>query len=77
MKDDDNHISNAEIEQDIADTEYEIAVMQQEIAAFEMMPQCESVEFRMAQLRASARRYGITERNAFIAKLRAILASRT
>ena len=75
MKNDNNHIPNTEIEQDIADTEHEIAVMQQEIEAFEAFPR-ESVEFRMAQFRASARRHGIKEREDFIAKLRVVLASR-
>lgn len=73
---DHSHISSAEIEQDVADTEREIAVMGKEITAFELIPH-ESVYFRMANFRASARRDGIKERLAFIAKLRAILESRT
>lgn len=75
MKDNNSHISDTEIEQDISDTEHEIETMQKEIASLELMPR-ESGEFRMAQFRASARRHDIKEHEAFIVKLRGILASR-
>jgi hypothetical protein len=70
------HIPTAEVEQDIVDTEQEIAVMEGELRAFEMVPHG-STEYKMAQFRASARREGIKQRQAFIGKLRAILAARS
>lgn len=70
-----DHIPTAEIEQDIADTEHEIAVMQREVVAFEMVPR-ESRDFKMSRFRADARRDGIKKREEFISKLRALLAER-
>lgn len=67
------HIPTAEIEQDIADTEREIAQMEQEATWLEATP---GREARWNDMRASARRSGIKERQEFIAKLRAILAER-
>lgn len=63
------HIPTAEIEQDIADIEREIAQMEQEATWLR--------EVRLNDMRASARRSGIKERQEFIAKLRAILEERT
>lgn len=64
------HIHNAEIEQDIADTEAEIATMRREVEGFNLIGD------RLSYMRASARRAGIREREEFIAKLKAILAER-
>lgn len=65
------HISDEEIAQDIADTESEIAKMQMDVTYFESTPQ-HSVERKWNHIRASARRTGIAEREAFVGKLRAI-----
>lgn len=69
------HIPTVEIEQDIADTKQEIALLRGEIAALEATPQG-SADFKMAHFRASGKRNGIKERETFIAKLREILDER-
>lgn len=71
-----DHIPTVEIEQDIADTEHEIAVMKREVTAFEAVPR-ESKDFRMSRFRADARIDGIRQREDFITKLRAILMQRS
>lgn len=63
-------IPNAEIEQDIADTEAEIANMTREAEAFALLGD------RMSDFRRTARLNGIKERQEFIGKLRQILAAR-
>ena len=68
-------IPTAEIEQDIRDTEQEIAVTEAEIASLLLIPHA-SGDYKMAQFRIGARRTGIEERRVFIEKLRAILAER-
>lgn len=68
-------ITTSEMERDILDTQQEIAVMEGELKAYEMIPR-ESSDYRMAQLRADYRRDGIGERRVFIDKLRAIIAER-
>jgi len=65
------HIPDSELAQDIADTESEIRQMREEITHFESTPQ-HSVERRWNLIRASARKTGIAEREAFLEKLRAI-----
>jgi hypothetical protein len=64
------HIPTAEIERDIAETEYEIANMTREMEGFRM------VGDRMSQFRADARRVGIAERQRFIEKLHTLLRLR-
>lgn len=66
---------DAEVQRDIADTEDEIALMKQELVAFEAMP-AKSGEYRMTQLKIANRRFGIKEREQFIAKLHLLLAAR-
>lgn len=67
------HIPSEEIERDIADTEHEIANMRREIDAFRILADTGD---RMADMRARARESGIKEREAFNAKLKAILEAR-
>lgn len=69
-------ITNAEIERDILETEQEIALMDGEATALELTPMG-SPDAKLAHFRASARRSGIAERQAFVAKLRALLAERS
>lgn len=64
------HISNSEIEQDIADTEREIITMRREEEGLRIIGD------RMSVFRADGRRQGIREREAFIEKLNALLAAR-
>jgi hypothetical protein len=68
------HIPTEEIEQDIADTKREIYKMNREMDAFKILAEEGD---RMADMRYRARRSGIEERLAFIAKLEAILAVRS
>lgn len=65
-----DHISTAEIQQDIADTLAEIKAMEREEQGLRLIGD------RMSVFRADARRSGIQERIAFIKKLEAILISR-
>src|ERR1700687_1494849 len=65
-----DHISDAEIVQDIEDTAAEIYVLEREINGLEMLTD------RWSHIRAQARRAGVQERREFIAKLQAILAER-
>lgn len=69
------HIPTSEIEQDILDTELEIAQMEQEAEHLSQTPDSMR-EARWNHMRASARRTGIQERREFIAKLKQILAER-
>ena len=64
------HISDAEILQDIADTEREIATMQREAEGFAFFND------RWSDMRRQARISGIAEREQFIAKLRELLDAR-
>jgi hypothetical protein len=68
-------IPTAEIEQDILDTEREIAQMEIEAAHSENAPMCLS-SARLDHMRAAKRRQDIEERKVFIGKLRKILADR-
>lgn len=65
-------IPTEEIYQDIADTEAEIAVMERELKAFDILAPTD----RMARFKADHRRNGIKERREFIVKLQGILRSR-
>lgn len=69
------HIPTAEMEQDILDTEREIAQMAQEAEHLAGTP-IHMREARWDHMRAEARRSGIKERQEFIAKLKAILEYR-
>ena len=64
------HIPTEEIEQDILDTQHEIAAMRCEIEGFKLLGD------RWADMRARARESGIKEREEFIGKLREILKGR-
>jgi hypothetical protein len=64
------HIPNWEIKQDIVDTEREIEIMRREIIGLEMMSD------KMSWMRASARKTGVAEREAFVLKLKDILKER-
>lgn len=64
------HITNEEMLQDIAETEQEIATMEREIEGFRLIGD------RWSRMRADARVTGIQERRIFIGKVRAILAKR-
>ena len=66
-------IPTAEIEQDIADTEHEIATMRREIEGLRILADTGD---RMAYMRYRARKGGIEDRETFIAKLKAILEAR-
>jgi len=69
------HIPTSEIEQDIVDTEREIAQMELEALHFEQTPYS-LPEARLNHMKASVRRTGIKERQEFIAKLKEILNER-
>lgn len=66
-------IPTSEIRQDIADTEREIASMRREVEAFQILAETGD---RMADMRRRARQDGIKDREAFIAKLQALLKAR-
>ena len=66
----DAHIPTNEIERDIRDTKAEIVTMRREIEGFRLLGD------RWSDMRARARESGIQEREAFIAKLRSLLAAR-
>ncbi len=68
-------IPNTEIEQDIAETEAEIATMKREADFFESTP-ASAQDYRWNHMRAQARRTGIVQRREFIAKLQDILRYR-
>lgn len=70
-----SHIPTAEIEQDILDTEREIAQMEVEAAHLEQTP-LSMREARWNHMKASVRRDGIKERREFIARLKGILEFR-
>lgn len=70
MTDRNAHIPDAEILQDIAETEREIAEAEREI------PHLRALGDRWSNMKASARVSGIVERRAFIVKLRSLLAAR-
>lgn len=70
-----DHISSIDIEQDIEDTEQEIAQMEREAEYYDKSP-VGSPSYRLDHMRADARRSGIRERKEFIAKLQAILDER-
>ena len=70
-----SHIPTAEIEQDILETEREIAQMKQEAKHLATTPDSMR-EARWDHMRAEARRSGIAGRKEFIAKLKAILERR-
>jgi hypothetical protein len=65
-----SHIPTEEIKKDIFDTEVEIARMEQEIRAFEILGD------KMSMVRAGARESGIKERKVFIEKLKELLQTR-
>ena len=69
------HITTAQIEQDILDTEREIVQMRSEVDWLEGTP-VSHVDYRWNQIRLSAKRSGIVEREEFIEKLKTILAAR-
>jgi len=69
------HIPTAEIEQDILETEREIAQMQLEVEHLSATPN-HMREARWDHMRAEARRSGIKERQEFIGKLKLILEGR-
>jgi hypothetical protein len=64
------HITDAELAEDLADTEAEIARMTQEAEAWEKLPRLP--EHRWDHMKADARREGVKERAAFCEKLRRI-----
>lgn len=64
------HIPTDEIERDIRDTEAEIERMEKEITALRTLGD------KMSHFRADGKRNGIREREAFIEKLKIILAHR-
>ena len=66
------HIPTEEILKDIADTEAEIAQMEQEAEHYSKTP-LSAPTARLNHMRSDARRTGIKERKEFIEKLRAIL----
>jgi hypothetical protein len=66
------HIPSAEIEQDILDTQAEIARMEMEAQYFEKTP-LSMPDARLNHMKAQARRTGIKEREEFISKLQKIL----
>lgn len=68
-----SHIPDAEVLQDIADTEREITQMEAEGRALRLLGDTGD---RMACMRADARISRIDERRKFIAKLRELLAER-
>lgn len=65
-----DHISTAEVRQDIADTLAEIATMEREEKGFTL------VGDKMSLFRAAARRDGIRDRTAFVERLKTILLER-
>lgn len=67
------HIPTVKIEQDIADTEQEIATMRRQIKGLRILADTGD---RMAFMRYMAREQGIEEREMFIAELKAILEAR-
>src|SRR5688572_6313283 len=69
-------IPTEEVERDIVDTEREIASMTQEADHLESTPPS-SPEYKMAHIRASARRQGVQQRKEFVEKLRAVLTHRS
>lgn len=69
------HIPTAEIEQDILDTEREIAMMEREAEHLAQTPHSMR-EAKWDHMRASARRSGIAQRKEFVEKLRAVLRER-
>lgn len=68
-------ISDAEIQQDILDTQREIADMEAERIHLEGTPATSS-DYRWNMMRADARRTGIAERRQFITNLENILKIR-
>lgn len=72
---DNAHIPTEEIEQDIRDTEVEIAQMILEADHLENTPMTMS-SARLDHMRASSRRSGIKERKYFIEKLQILLDAR-
>jgi hypothetical protein len=64
------HIPSEEVRQDIRDTEREIADLTREETGLRMIGD------KMSVFRADARATGISEREAFIAKLKALLVAR-
>lgn len=66
------HIPTSEVEQDIRDTEREIAEMTAEAEHLEATP-ITSPDARWNRMRANVRRQGIENRRVFIEKLRGIL----
>jgi len=70
------HIPTSEIEQDILDTEREIAQMEEEAAHLATTPS-HSRDYRWNCIRAEARRSGISERKEFVKILKAILEFRS
>ena len=66
------HIPDAEIEQDILDTEREIAQMEREAEHLAATP-LSMPDARLQHMRADSRRGGIAERKKFVADLKAIL----
>lgn len=69
------HISDAEIERDIADTEREIRELEAEVKHLEATPP--SLASKMNHFRASARRDGIQRRKEFVQQLRHLLMLRS
>jgi hypothetical protein len=66
------HIPDAEIEQDILDTEREITQMELEAERLAETP-LSMPDARLQHMRADSRRSGIAERKKFVADLKAIL----
>ena len=65
------HIPDLEVEEDIAETEHEIAQMEREERGFRLIGD------RMSVFRADARRDGIKQRKEFVAKLKVLLEKRS
>lgn len=70
------HVSDMEMERDIADTESEIACLEKEVEGLRLISESGSRDAKMAHFRRSGKLSGIEERKDFVRFLTAMLEAR-